>query len=687
MLDSLPDELSFINEYRLENVNLAGAKWLIGEFEDDMWRCRFGKSFIPIDFRITLANGSLLTHKSNAQLLGAIKRYLCAQTHAPAVGVAVLADRTGKRLLQKALHVLDYFLLNANFISSPSSAFRQLEKNDIHNFIATISAGRSIKTNIYEPEQRIADFVRTVNVTAEDLALARTRVPALFDTASCELPKGVDEEQAQVARVWLYTNGYYTPGAKEDIFKQKLSATRLLEYLIGTRVLSNLKFDNLELDYLSFDPRERFARELAAAPVLPGSDDERAAAEYVQSYLQPLSVMGIDITAGHSLVSDDALTALDEKEVLSHGKLKPKGRFATLPFEVANLCFRRAIEFYLEHGEDLVNYYLALAEKNWQDELLPNVPPSLQRLGVERFKNTEGSALDFFAELRNGGSLYQMLQVLIGAIAVLVNTLMARREDELVGLTRASIVKDGTYFFLAFNLGKANLGEVRERVLRPLPALGAQALGLLDRLSERLKILGYDSSPNLFQRFKYGHKEDFTPYGTIGGDRLWLTFCLDRFCDYVRVPTDENGRRYYIRSHQLRRNFAMLFFWQGSFGGIDVLRYFLGHHKPSMTYRYVTETMKGAVLRHVKAKVATELIKTDSLATESLAEFICERHGITLDDLHVLPEADVIDYIEDLLSSREAEIEPEFVDGPNGEEYKILYKVCAIRSPTGGSND
>jgi integrase len=512
------------------------------------------------------------------------------------------------------------------------------------------------------------------------------RVPSLFETESCELPEGIDEERVQIARVWLYANEFYTPGTTGDMLKYRLSASRLLEYLIGKRVLSNLKFDNMELDYLSFEPREPFVRELKAAPVMPGSDDERASAEYVQSYLQTLSVMGIDITADRSLVSDDALTALDEKETLRHGLLKPKGRFATLPFEVANLSLRRAIEFYLDYGKDLVNYYLTLAEKNWQDELLPDVPPSLQKLGVKRFKNTENVAEGFFAELRSGTSLYQMLQVLLGAIVVLVDTLMARREAELRKLTRSSIVQDGPYFFLDFNLGKANVGEVRERILRPLPPLGAEALGLLARLSERLKSLGYEWSPGLFQRFKHGNKGDFTPYGTTAGEREWLRLCIDRFCDYVQIPTDEDGRRYYIRPHQLRRNFAMLFFWQGSFGGIEVLRYFLGHQKPSMTYRYVTETMKGAVLRRVKAKVAAELIKTDSSATESLAEFICERHGISLDDLHVLPEADVIAYIEDLLSSKEAEIEPEFVDGPNGEEYKILYKVCAVTSPARENN-
>lgn len=686
MLNPLPDELSFINEYRLEKANLGRPRWLTNAPEDDVWQCRFGKKVISIDFRITLADGSILTHRSNSQLLEAIKRYLCAQTHASVIGVAVLADDTGKGILRRALHVLDHFLLSGSFVSAHPSEYRQLEKNDIHHFIATISASRSIKTNIYEPEQRITDFVRTVKVSAHDIALARTRVPSLFETASAELPEGVEEKQLEIARVWLYANGFYTPGANGDIFKYRLSATRLLDYLIGKRVVSNLKFDNMEVDYLSFEPRESFMRELKAAPVMPGSDDERAGAEYVQSYLQSLSVMGIDVTADRRLVSDDALTALDEKEVLKHGELKPKGRFATLPFEVANLSLRGAIEFYLEYGEELVNYYLALAEENCQDELLTNVPPALQKRGVRRFKNTEDLPEDFFRELRNGTSLYNMLQVLLGAIAVLVNTLMARREGELRGLTRASIVQDGPYFLLAFNLGKANIGEVRERVLRPLPALGAEALGLLARLSEGLKGLGYKASPTLFQRFKHGNKANFTPYGTTEGERQWLRLCLDRFCDYVQIPTDENGCRYYIRPHQLRRNFAMLFFWQGSFGGIEVLRYFLGHQKPSMTYRYVTETMKGAVLRRVKAKVATELIKNDSSATESLADFICERYGITLDDLHVLPEADVIAYIEDLLSSKEAEIEPEFVDGPNGEEYRILYKVCAVRSPGGENN-
>ncbi|WP_379792784.1 site-specific integrase [Massilia norwichensis] len=581
---------------------------------------------------------------------------------------------------------MDHFLLKGSFVCGRNSEFQQLSKDEVHNFIDTLSARRSIKTNIYEPEQRIADFIRTLKVTSDELELARVRTPAIFDTSACELPDGVSEEQVWIARLWLYTRDFYSSGAHNEVFKYSLSATRLLKFLIGKKVLSNLKFDNMELDYLDFEPREGFVRELHAIPVQPGGEDERASTEYVQSYIQTLNVMKIDALSDYCLVSEDALTALDEKEALKHGRLKPKGRFATLPFEVANRSFKSAIEFYLDYGEDLISYYLTLAERNCQDEVLLDVPKSLQKLGVRKFKNTEVVAKSFFRELRNGTSLYQMLQVLLGAVIVLVNTLMARRAAELRGLTRASIVKDGFYFFLAFDLGKANLGEVRKTALRPLPAIGAEALGLLARLGERLKGLGYESSPTLFQRFKLGKKANFIPYGTTKGETEWIRLCLDRFCDYVQIPSDVHGHRYYVRSHQLRRNFAMLFFWQGNFGGLEVLRYFLGHHKPSMTYRYVTESMKGAVLRQVKATVAAGLIKSDSPATESLAEFICKRHGITMDDLHILPELDVIAYVEDLLSSKEAEIEPEFIDGPNGEEYKILYKIRAVSSPAGENN-
>lgn len=94
-----------------------------------------------------------------------------------------------------------------------------------------------------------------------------------------------------------------------------------------------------------------------------------------------------------------------------------------------------------------------------------------------------------------------------------------------------------------------------------------------------------------------------------------------------------------------------------------------------MTYCYVTEMLPGKTLRRVKATVANAMIKSDHSATEELSQLICKRYGLTLNELHILPERDVVNYIEDLLVLGETKIEPEFIEGPHGEEYRILYKV------------
>lgn len=676
----LPEELSFINEYRRAYSSFTVARWLLSRFEEPVWNCRFDKSTITINFSVTLADETVLTDARNSKLLNCIKRFLCAQTHPSVIGGKTFTPETEKALVTRAIHVVDYFLLRGCFTSKKSS-FRELSKNDIYGFIDTISGHRLIKASIYEPEERVLAFLRTVKMDSTELDALRERHPLLFDTVDCDLPEGFDESRVQLARAWLYKNGFNTTSGPNQPFERCLSLTRLLDCLIGTRVLDSLQFKGVSLDYLNFSPRELFIREHRAVPVQLSVEDERASFEYVMSYLQILRVMDFANDSSDRLVDEDALSALNDEELLKNGLLKQKGRFTTLPLEVANRSLGKAIEFYLEFGEALVDQYLMMAKTNWQgNEFDFSLPEPLQRLGIKRFENAETDRYNFFVNLRSGSSLYHMLQVLIGSILVLVNTLMARRASEIRKFTRDSIVKDGNQYFLAFDLSKARVGPLRKRALRPLPVIAAEALTLLDRLNEGLRKFGYESTQTLFSNLPLTQKQNFIPYGSSKPTVNWLNLCLNRFCDYTETPLDTMGRRYYVRPHQLRRNFAMLFFWQGSFGGIEILQYFLGHQKPSFTYRYVTESLSGKVLRQVKAQVATELIKTHSVETESLAELICERYGVSLDKLYILPENDVTAYVEDLLMAGEAEIEPEFVDGPDGEEYKILYKVRESKS-------
>lgn len=148
---------------------------------------------------------------------------------------------------------------------------------------------------------------------------------------------------------------------------------------------------------------------------------------------------------------------------------------------------------------------------------------------------------------------------------------------------------------------------------------------------------------------------------------------MDRFCDYFETPLNKNGERYYVRQHQLRRFFAMLFFWGRSFGGIDTLCWFFGHTDAEHIYHYITEATPGSVLIAVKAQFTTERVQAHDSETQALADLLEEHFGTR--QFSVLDTEELEEYIEDLLVEGIVEIEPQFFKTTDGTSYKILIHV------------
>ena len=128
----------------------------------------------------------------------------------------------------------------------------------------------------------------------------------------------------------------------------------------------------------------------------------------------------------------------------------------------------------------------------------------------------------------------------------------------------------------------------------------------------------------------------------------------------------KDGKRYYIRAHQLRRFFALSFFWGSGFGGMDTLRWFMGHTDVEHLYHYITENTTGEVLRHAKSQYLSETIVEHA----ELRSLIEERYGTT--DFTLLSTDDLEVFIDDLLLEGEVELEPEFIEDDNGQTYRLL---------------
>jgi hypothetical protein len=146
---------------------------------------------------------------------------------------------------------------------------------------------------------------------------------------------------------------------------------------------------------------------------------------------------------------------------------------------------------------------------------------------------------------------------------------------------------------------------------------------------------------------------------------------LPQFAELGIEPIVYTKREY--PKHQLRRFFAMLFFWGSSFGGLDTLRWFLAHTDVEHLYHYITETTPGSVLRGAQAHYATEQLQGYDQNAEELADLLEQRFDTRKFDLMEIDELDA--YIEDLIEEGSVMIEPEFFKDAEGENYRILIQV------------
>lgn len=251
---------------------------------------------------------------------------------------------------------------------------------------------------------------------------------------------------------------------------------------------------------------------------------------------------------------------------------------------------------------------------------------------------------------------------------------MGRRVGELQEL-HASNCLDASEQWLVFQNRKStyNLFGIRQVEVRPIEPIAVQMIKNLVRMQKILKRLGYIDDL----------MEIFCSPSTRGDLSLAAANAynynqnLDFFCDYFETETNEDGRRYYIRQHQLRRFFAMLFFYSSSFGGLETLQWMLGHTDVKHVWHYITEAMDGATLNGAKVQYVAEALHDGDIESfESLATLMAARYGT--EDFSIVDTDELEDYLADLLDNGTITIEPEFFTNDDGHRFRVVAKVTGV---------
>lgn len=688
------EDLSFLDRVfpdfaKAKQDRYTRAHWLLNDFDSPDWKCKFGRFSASINWRIPLgASDELLTDPRHSELLRTFKCWLVLSTHADVQGGALWGPQMEFRRFFTVVDWIDFFLVRADEFGLAKNALANLSRDDLTAALSTIAASRRKSDGIYEFSVRLSALLRKiagsvasaeVRKLVKDNPFLASDIPAASDRVT-----DLTDSEIVAARAMLWSQGAYVSRGGDGNHRWFVPLSTLVPQMYsGTIRGSRGKRMPTELNLI---PDDRTVRECAAAPVMREAGTGLTKHRF-NDYERLLREFGLLANVGLPIPLA-SLRTLQREDAVSRSVLRETGRYRTPSPDTVFFALREAIEFVLIHGENIVAGYLTAAALAHSLEMpLPHAVRQALKVPGSRVEAMQGivcwtardlypsgpsrnaamSGADYYARLRSNAGLWDMVRVLYGATQVIVGALTARRLSELIQLDATDCI-DKSRTYLVFGNAKSGVAGLRDTLARPVPPIAVRAIELIQRLQRSMLSASQVDELGLL----------FAPpsargIGLVQPSAPVYLSSLDLFYDYIEMPKDAEGRRFYLRQHQLRRFFAMVFFWSNSFGGMDTLREFLGHTDVNHLYRYITESTPGEVLRGVKADWATEALRTQVTAADALADLVERRYGTR--EFKLLDSDDVADYIDGLLATGKVRIEPEFLDGRG--TYRIAVHVLA----------
>lgn len=732
--------------------------WFKSEYDDDVTIMNFGQKDKAVTWSsVMLDDGLPLTHFKHKPLLNGFKNWLLAVSDPLENGGTVIKTCTVKIGIEKVLSLIDAILLRSATLELSQYHLRHINADFWLSLFKAMSESGA-NSGVYNFTDRTVELVKAhaSRITQEQVKAFVSKYPFVSrDIAEDDLTLYLTKEERIKACCWLYTQGYYKYKSSIAVQGNGLLLAKLLfEGKIASPLLNIPTSPEL---WLAEKAHTTEYRRLNTE-----SSETSAAEATIISYISIARLINTNILKDNaSSPSIEATKALSVRKINDLVTLRPTGRTQTLHPDVVFKLTRQSFEFILKNQQDILDAcLLALsqgASKNVKSnsnkdrpdkrrgKFIPEIHQDMSGTERSHFMQTKVMstlnekavtamgirqvlpfgvcAADKYNAIRNNESLFELYGVLIGSCQYITGIITARRQNELVSLASSGNLSpnknpfeegnENIEYNLIFKLKKSGNGgkiSTNKIIERPITASVAKIIWRLEEFNEAAisqglvkgKTLGLFN--NLYAKNCYICKANVKSFNAH----------LDSICDYFEAPLVKMGngelRRQYVRQHQLRRFFALLFFWQKRFQGLEALRWMLGHTDMSHLYHYISSNEVGDILNGVKATVIVQGILNKDGELEKLKSIgelkatLAKKYNagaVIIDDLEsVIDLADDDDItaphidqlkaegnlesnLEELLKTGEISLEPNFFkvtdeDGKVRETFNLAFQVKAV---------
>ncbi|EDM59775.1 site-specific recombinase, phage integrase family domain protein, putative [Vibrio parahaemolyticus AQ3810] len=732
-------------------------EWLESSFPANKWVLTFGKKPKTIHWdTVYLDDGKKLTDVKHQKLLNSFKYWITAVDNPLENGGKIISPTTASVKVNKVIAIINAVLLHSKELKL--AKYHLLNVNDDFWLnILTKYAEYGNFQSVYEIDKRTKVLLDNASqsVSDADAQTFKEKFPYVTqDIAQDESFLFLAETGKACA--WLFEQGYYYSG---EGIRYVGSGTVLGELLFkGKMLYHDINLPSYAELHIKAPKRNSEYRAVENQDTSTGTNQKT-----ISNYTEAIRLIHTN------LEREDAASPSILSERVSSGhisqlvSLKRVGRTRTLPPTFVFNLIRQCYEFAKEHlptEEDavtLLDETLTLLSKarsksaaiksntlrphqdspKWNEELHRGMSSTERgywfqteainclsseylKKGIKQVQGFADSVENRFERIRANESLFDLFSVLQGAIQVLVGAIMARRQDELIKLKPHGNLSPNTSpfseegakaeFNLIFKVKKTGSKGVNATIERPIPLSIARFIWQLEQFN--IKASELNLCKGKLSLFNHLHSQRTQLSQVVP---TTYNAHLDALCDYVETDLVEydNGehRRNYVRQHQLRRFFAMAFFWSKGFDGMDALRWMLGHSDMEHLYHYISESETGSVLNGAKASVivrgvvdsTSELAKLEGI--EEVRKIIAERltgdssTAITIESVseaaedyddesyltvphinQLQKEQDIETEVIQLLEEGRITLEPEFftiedADGNTTQTFNLILKI------------
>ena len=546
--------------------NTSKPEWLLNNWDSKVWRLNGwnGSTENPIfiHWRQLLPNGLLLTHPRYSFILERSKRLVAAIRTGP---LATVTRSDLQRHTSIYLFALIRWMVLRGFDEAPYAilTFESLTIKDFEVFRKSISYG----------------------IPGLEMHLERCRDH--LDALDSVGLKNLQTKEGKIDRKKLGRSVNIQP---QRLFKPKIELL-LQSYETDTKKVSFLVSKHKKhREYLGSKEKNLAQRSSELASETTVSD----------------LVLIWSLLVKHSSDIDGLLTFNPFKDQKLKRLIKtiphsPSGITPNIPMDTALVYLDSSLTWVLNYGVSLVDYHLRL-ERRLKDirmnrssrrdyyapvafEQVPQ-PKCLAPLNIVRMNHhASGTPI---REMRKEMSCELAIDCLKAACFILISAMSARRLQEILNLYSDCVVEAFDGLDITFLIQKSSPHQILEKIQRPIPHIVALCVDLL----KQLNISTHSSASSKPSDYIFANNE--------GQKISSLTIYrkLDLFADIVEIPTfrkpNENiERRWYLRSHELRKFFAFTYFWKTNNSNLPALSWFMAHTSCLETEEYLNTSLAG----------------------------------------------------------------------------------------------